>query len=351
MRKPPFIAPGSTIGLVAPSFGAAIEPYITRYEAAVRKMEERGYRVKAADSCRKSDGLGISTNPESAARDVMEFYLDDEVDALISVGGGELMNETISRLDFEVLGAAKPKWFMGYSDNTNFIYPMATLFDVPGIYGPCATGFGKPWEETEKQAFGLLEGTIGTVHGYDLFELPEDGSTVRREDPLARYQLTEKKILRTMVPDGGGLVPAGEDDTVSFDGTLLGGCLDVLANLSGTSYDGIGRFRERHRHIIWILEACDLQVMSIRRTLWSLRNRGWFDGAAGFLIGRPLAAFREEMMGVDAYNAVTDMLGDFGVPVIMDADIGHVSPMMPVVIGADARVTVRGNDLSVRMDL
>jgi muramoyltetrapeptide carboxypeptidase LdcA involved in peptidoglycan recycling len=136
-----------------------------------------------------------------------------------------------------------------------------------------------------------------------------------------------------------------------MDGMLLGGCLDILINLSGTQYDGVRRIREEGRKVIWVLEACDLTPMAIRRTLWSLSMQGWFDTAAGFLIGRPLAAFRQNMLGADQYNAVTSMLEKYQVPVIMDADIGHISPMMPLVIGADAAVQVQNNNISVKMDL
>ena len=38
MNIPKSIKPGDTIGLVAPSFGAAIEPYITRLAAAIQKF-------------------------------------------------------------------------------------------------------------------------------------------------------------------------------------------------------------------------------------------------------------------------------------------------------------------------
>lgn len=349
MRTPAFLKKGDTIGLVAPSFGAATEPYITRLAAAIPKFEERGYRVVAADSVYKSDGLGISTDPESAAADVMKFWLDDSIDAVLSVGGGELMNETISHIDFEKLKQVKPKWFMGYSDNTNMLMPLATLAGVPGIYGPCATAFGKPWEATEQDAFMLLEGRGHTVHGYDLYELPWSEEEDGEEDPLAPYHLTEKKILSSFLPSGGKMRKAEEKEEISFSGTLLGGCLDILVNLSGTEFDGVRPFCAGNGPVIWVLEACDLTPMAIRRAVWCLLHRGWFDTAAGFLIGRPLASFRQNMMGVDSYNAVTDILGGLGVPVIMDCDIGHVSPMMPLVIGSRADVRVLGNDLTVDM--
>lgn len=50
------------------------------------------------------------------------MYLSDEADALISCGGGELMCEILDDVDFDAIKAAKPKWYMGYSDNTNFTF-------------------------------------------------------------------------------------------------------------------------------------------------------------------------------------------------------------------------------------
>ncbi|WP_274940363.1 S66 family peptidase [Chordicoccus furentiruminis] len=348
MRTPAFLRPGDLIGLCAPSFGAATEPYITRLRSAIGKFEARGYRLRIAPSTYRSDGLGISTKPEDAAADLMNLYLDPEVKAVISVGGGELMNEVLPHLDFETIRKAPPKWFMGYSDNTNFLHPLLTLADVPGIYGPTATGFGKPWEAPERDAFALLEGTDLTVRGYDRFETPwtEDGGET--EDPLAPYRLDAKKTLRLWMPGWEGAREAA-GSRLSMDGVLIGGCLDVLVNLSGTPFDGTAAFAEANGPLIWVLEACDLSVMSIRRALWHLDELGWFRGAAGFLIGRPLAAFHQEMMGVDTGNAVTDILKGRNVPIVLDVDVGHVKPSMPLIFGSRAHVTVEGDRIEAAM--
>ena len=349
MKYPAFIKPGDTIGLVAPSFGAVIEPYATRLAAAIRRFEARGYHVKTARSVYLSDGLGISTNPKDAAKDVMDFYLDEEVDAVISVGGGELMNETISHLDFDVLRQAKPKWYLGYSDNSHYLFPMAVLGGIAGIYGPCATGFGKEWEKTELDAFSILEGKACDFSGYDLYERPDDDT--RSENPLAPYHLTEETCLRIFLPSNGKMVPYEEvssaerkkelpsDGGIHIEGMLLGGCLDVLINLSGTRYDGTKEFLAAEgKPVIWFLEACDLSPLSIRRAVWHLRNCGWFENAAGFLIGRPLATYGVDMMGVNQYNAVADVLEDLQLPIVMDAPFGHVPPMMPLILGSHADV-------------
>ncbi|MBQ2803555.1 MAG: LD-carboxypeptidase, partial [Lachnospiraceae bacterium] len=68
------------------------------------------------------------------------------------------------------------------------------------------------------------------------------------------------------------------------------------------------------------------------------------------LIGRPLC-FGQEMMGLDAYEAVLAVAGKKNVPVIMDVDLGHLPPMMPVVVGSKAKVTVNDQRISVKMDL
>ena len=100
--------------------------------------------------------------------------------------------------------------------------------------------------------------------------------------------------------------------------------------------------------ILWFLESCDLNVMSIRRAVWQMKHAGWFSHVKGFLIGRP-AVFGQEMMGLDQYHAVTDLLAGYQVPVIMDADIGHIPPMMPLVCGSYADISVSGNALKVNM--
>ncbi|MBO5100482.1 MAG: LD-carboxypeptidase [Treponema sp.] len=347
MKIPKYIKPGDTIGVVAPSFGATTEPYIYRFQEAIKKFKDRGYNVVIGECCYKSDGLGISTLPEIAAAELMKFYLDDKIDVVLSCGGGELMCETISHLDFKKLESATPKWFMGYSDNTNFIFPLATMCDVASIYGPNAPGFGKPWEQPEYDAIELLEGKKNTVIGYKEFQNPE----VESKDPLSPYIYTDPKVLVSYVSNDrtGKLIKATSNDKIEFSGVLIGGCLDVLVCLSGTKFDNIKKFNEKYKDVIWFLESCDYNPMDIRRGLWHLRESGWFDNAKGFLIGRPYSAFRQEIMGVNQYNGVIDILKEFNVPIILDCDIGHIDPAMPLIVGSYATVLVKDNNIEISM--
>ncbi len=348
IKRPEFIKSGDTIGITAPSFGPTVEPYKSMYEVAVKKLEDRGYKVVEGETVHKGDGLGISTDPKVTGRELTEFYLRDDIDAIISAGGGELMNETITNVDFEALKQGRPKWYLGYSDNTNFIFPLVTITGVMGIYGPCICHFAKKWELPEADAFELLEGTKKSFTGYDQYVRPgERKESTGDEDFDIPYAYDAKKILRSFDCSTKKAHLVGDETRLSMKGVFIGGCLDVLANLVGTRFDNMKKFNEENKEVIWMLEACDLSTLSIRRAIWNLREAGWFDSAAGFLIGRPLAAFESDLMGVDSYNAVTDMLSELGKPIIMDADFGHIDPQLPLVMGASANVSAIGNQLEV----
>ena len=349
MKIPAFIKPGDTIAITAPSFGATTEPYISRFKEAVSRFEKRGYKVKIGQTCFLDDGKGISTKPQTCARELEEFYEDSSVKAIISCGGGEMMCETVGFVNFEKLKSAKPKWFLGYSDNSNFIFPLETLLDTAAIYGSCISGFGKPWELSEKYTIDLLEGKNFTVRGFDKFQSPEAGTEAKNADPFSKYVLTDEKHLKNFLCSDG--IAKESLSEIKMSGTLCGGCLDVLENLCGTKLDGSAQFNEKYKNVIWVLEACDYNPMDIRRALWHLDQCTWFKNASGFVIGRPLSAWKQEMMGVDQYNAVTDILEKYKVPIIMDADIGHISPTVPLVMGADAEVFAHKDEFSVKMAL
>lgn len=337
MRYPEYLKENGTIGLVAPSFGCSVDPYKSCLEAAEKRFEGMGYKIVEGPNCRKNEGIGISSTPENCGKELTEYYCSGDNDMLITCGGGELMCESLDYVDFEAVKSAKPKWYMGYSDNTNFTFLLNTICDVASIYGPSIGAFGmEKLEPALMDAIDIFTGKKQEVSGFDKFELE---SLKDEEHPFVGYNLTEKKELRLFMGE------AEVNRVPEFSGIITGGCLDCLANLVGTKYDKVAEFNERYKDqgVVWFLEACDLNVMSIRRALWNLDRAGWFANAKGFIIGRPLCAWKQEMMGLDQYNAVTGILGKYNVPIVMDADVGHLAPAMTIVSGAHAVVTADSN--------
>ncbi|MCM1156668.1 MAG: LD-carboxypeptidase [Roseburia sp.] len=339
MRYPDFLKPNGTIGFVAPSFGCATEPYKSAFMNAQKKWTEQGYRLQLGPNCYVEEGIGISNTPEKCGEELQTSYCSRENDVIISCGGGELMCETLDYVDFEKVKEAPPKWYMGFSDNTNMTFLLTTLCDTASIYGPCASAFGmEPLHPSVQDAMDVITGRKLCLTGYDKWEKE---SLKDEENPLLPYNVTEPSTIRRF-----------PDETIEVSGRLLGGCMDCLVNLLGTKFDKVCEFIERYKDdgILWFLESCDLNVMSIRRAMWQMEHAGWFRYCKGFLIGRPLC-YGQEMMGLDQYKAVTEVVKKYNVPVIMDLDIGHLAPMMPLVCGSMTSVRAEGNAYEVRMEL
>jgi len=346
MRYGKFLKKKDTIGFVAPSYGAFIEPYASGFDNALAKFKDLGYGIKEGPNCRKGDGIGISTKPQDCGAEINAAMEDPEMDVIISVGGGELMCETLAYVDFWNIATGDPKWYMGFSDNTNLTFLLPTLCDTAAIYGPCAASFGaNPWHKSCEDAMKILTGEKLTVHNYDLWEKE---SLRDAEHPFAPVNATEPVVMKYY--DKGQYKSVTKK--VSFTGRLIGGCLDCLTNLVGTKYDGVSAFNKRYQNdgVIWFLEACDLNPYGVRRALWHLHSAGWFDTAKGFLIGRP-AHIGEEMFDLDMYEAVTGILARYNVPIIMDCDIGHMAPMMPLITGCKAGVNYMDGDLTILQHL
>ena len=234
MKYPEFLKKNDTIGLVAPSFGVSGFPYEDKYLSARGKFEDSGFSFVEARHLR-----GIrharSASARIRARELMEMYLREDVDFVESVAGGELMLEILPYLNIEKLRKAKPKWFMGISDNTVFTYALTVLCDIASIYGPCLGSFGmRKWDRSIKEAYEIINGQRLKQKSYAKYELPENSKM--SDDPLSGYYKTEPVVYHSL--DG---------NDVTMKGRLVGGCLDILLNICGTRFDRVREFGEKYR--------------------------------------------------------------------------------------------------------
>lgn len=363
MRYPEFIKAGDTIGFVAPSFGCAMEPYISAFESAVDYFKDNGYKIKKGPNVYEGSGVGISNTPKECGSELTDMYCDNTSKLLLSCGGGELMCEILPHMNLERIGESIPKWFGGYSDNTNFTFINTVINDVATIYGPCAGAFGmRPFHQCILDYYRILTGDFAgedndrfiTFRGYDKWEKE---SLKSPQNPLATINDTEKSAVKAYVgniflADDSDIRSFTGKDRLSFSGRMIGGCMDVLVNLLGTRFDKVSSFLEKYKEdgFIWFLESCDLNVFSIRRAMWQMEQAGWFKYVKGFVIGRPLV-MGQEMMGLDQYQAVLGIIGKMNVPVLMDIDIGHISPSMPVICGSIGEVTYHTSGYSITYHL
>lgn len=146
----------------------------------------------------------------------------------------------------------------------------------------------------------------------------------RKKKPLAGYNLVEQDIWKNLKCE----------EEIKFKGRSIGGCFDDIINLIGTKYDKVKEYIENYKDdgIVWFLEIYEMSTPQVFLNLWQMKNAGYFNHCNGIIFGRSLM-LREDY-DISFKESVQDALKDLKIPVIYDADIGHVSPQMPIVSGA-----------------
>lgn len=243
MKYPDFLKKQNTIGLVAPSFGACGSPYGLRYDKSKETFAGLGYTIKAVEHVNVLKN-GESANAKLRALEFTKMYQDNETDFIISVAGGEKELQILPYIDFEALKESKPKYFMGYSDNTTLSFTLTTLCDIASIYGIHFTDFGvNSWDDCLANTYEFMLGNKLTFHAYPKIQLND----LKHEQPFYGYNFEfENKWMNY-----------GNAANFEITGRLLGGCLDVLVGLCGTKYDKVKEFTTKYANegILWYLEA------------------------------------------------------------------------------------------------
>lgn len=328
--KPNFLSTNPKIYLVAPSFGCTTSPYQERLNESLKTFKKLNFNVILGDNCYKANGIASSNTPKLRALEFMEAY-ESDADAIMSVGGGETMVEILEHIDFDKIKKLPPKWFVGFSDNTNLTYTLTTICNVETIYGNNAPNFyNYPLEYDTLDTIKMLNGEK-TFKGYPKWQLNET------KDILPKYNFDQKKII----------TPVNYNNP--FSGILLGGCLDCLSILCGTKFDKTKEYIYQHKNegIIFYLEACELSSIGIRRALFQLKSAGWFDNVKGFIIGRSLQ-YNDNSFGTTPIHSYIDILGSLNVPILLNCDLGHLSPSLPMRNGAYATVSYINNNIEIK---
>lgn len=336
MKYPVFLKRNDTIGVVATSLGATKSPYLPRYLSFKNKFKDLGYNIVESKLVHRHQ-KGESGDSKLRAEEFMKMYKNPDIDFIISCGGGELMCEILPYIDFDELKKYPPKYFMGYSDNTNLTFTLTTHLDIATIYGDHAPSFGmEPWHRQIKDAYRIITGKKFVQMKYGRYQ---DKNDKKDENPLATIHGTKLVVWKNLE----------NRKKVHMEGRFLGGCLDCLVTLIGTPFDNVKEYCEKYKEegIIFYLEACDLNVFGIRRALWQLKQAGWFTYCKGIIFGRTL--HDEKIMNLSLKDTLEKSLSDLGIPVIYDCDFGHIEPRMTFINGCFVQIDYHNGDGKIKM--
>lgn len=335
MIYPKFLKKNDWIGITAPSDGTVEETDIYRLNNAIKKFEELNYKIKETSDVRTSI-KGKSAPSKVQAKELEDLFKDEKIKYIICAGGGDFLLEMLSEVDFEVI-KNNPKWLQGYSDPTGLLFTITTNLDIATIYADNFKSFGmEKWHKSLKNNLKILEGNLIKQESFEKYESARTEKLIGNEG----YNLDTQVKWENL-----------NSKEVNIRGRIIGGCLDILSELFGTRFDKTREFIEKYKNdgIVWYLENCEMTSESIIRTLWKFKDNGWFKHTNGIVFGR--SALEQSCYNISFKEAVTRVLGNLNIPIIFNADIGHVSPRMTIINGAICNVISKNGKGEIKFEL
>lgn len=336
MIYPKFIKPGDLIGVPAPSDGITEAGKLKRLDYAIKNIESKGYKVIETASVRKST-KGRSTTSENQAQELESLYLNNDVKTIICAGGGDFLIEILPYIDFATI-KDNIKWLQGYSDPTGLLYTITTKLDIATIYGSNFGEFGmKQWHKSLEDNFKILEGNIIEQKSFSKYASSHT-KYINGDEP---YNLDQEVLWENL----------NNEDEINLNGRIIGGCIDILSEIFGTKFDYTKDFLEKYKNdgIIWYFDNCEFSSEGLIRILWKMKNMDYFKYCECIIFGR--SATESSYYDISFKEAVKHSLEVLNIPIIINADIGHVAPRMTIINGSIANIKSKDGKGSISFKL
>ncbi len=292
---PPHLKPGDTVGFIAPSSPLNLD----RLKAGIHYFEQKGFNVKLSAHLKNAERF-LAGRDIDRANDIMDFFRDPEIKALIATAGGYGSQRLLSLLDYDYI-RAHPKIVTGFSDTTALqlgLLKTANLVTYSG-FTLRDTDPGKPDPLVEQTFSACLKGES--------------------------YQIKE-----------GALVNPGV-----VNGPLIGGNLALITALMGTPY------QPNFKNSILLFEDVWAEPFQIDSRLSQLELAGVFDEVAGIIIGQFEHCISEHYQERD--GTIEDVINEWGsrikVPCIKDFPYGHSDRRCVLAIGGE--ITLDANNTTI----
>jgi muramoyltetrapeptide carboxypeptidase len=299
--KPPTLAPGDTVAIVAP----ASDIKRAALEAGCAALQGLGYKPVYLDSILDQD-LYFAGTHERRVRELEEMFVRDDVRAIISARGGYGANYLVTALDPQKI-IPNHKVFVGYSDITTLLTCLCDNAGFVTFHGPMVT-----------KDFSKSDGV----------DLPS-------------WQAAVSGLSEWEIGDGSGMEPLADG---SAEGILYGGCLSMLAASIGTPHE------IRTGGTILFLEDVNTKPFQIDRMLMQLKLAGKLKGVRGIIFGEMLDCVQPSGQNYSLKEVVMRVVGDLGVPVAFGLRSGHVSRRnitLPLGVRASLKVSAHSASLKI----
>ena len=234
----------------------------------------------------------FSGSGKERAEALMKFYLDDSIKAIFDISGGNVANEVLEYLDFEII-KKNPKPFFGYSDLTTIINSIYSKTEIPSF----------------------LYQVRNLIYDYSEEQIENFRSTIleNKNDLLnINYKFLQGDFL---------------------SGTVIGGNIRCFLKLAGTPY--MPSFKGK----VLLLESLGGEVALMTTYLNQLKQMGAFNEVKGIILGT-FTEMEEKQAKPSIEQLVVDIVNNKELPIVKTEDIGHGSNSKAIIIGGDIELKI-----------
>lgn len=274
-----FLNKGDKIGIISCSNGLSIKNKNIIDELKLN-LKSLDIDMVEGDTLYAKEYNLFSGTGEEKARALEKLFLDKDIKMIFDISGGDLANEVLDFLDFNLI-KENPKPFFGYSDLTVLLNAIYSQCDITTYNYQLRNLIGK-FKEEQMQNFkaSFIEGKE------DIFNLD--------------YKWINGSHL---------------------EGIVVGGNIRCLLKLAGTKY--MPDFKDK----ILFLESFSGNSAKMVTYITQYKNLGVFNEVKGIILGE-FTEMERENLKPDIVEILKRVIGEINIPILKTRDLGH---------GADAK--------------
>lgn len=279
---------GDQVALVCLSNGLPKEAEV-KIKQLCNALRELGLEVICSPYLVQEESV-FSASAATRAKVLMGFYKSDKVKAIFDISGGDIANEVLEYLDYDII-KEKNKTFFGYSDLTTVINAL--------------------YSQTGKSSYLYqIRNLIGTC------------GKIQREAIFKTLLQGEKSLL-----DFNYQFIQGSE----LEGSVVGGNIRCFLKLAGTKY--MPDFKDK----ILFLESRSGGVAQMVTFLNQYKQIGAFRQIKGLILGS-FTQMESEALTPTIEELVLQVVDRIDLPIVKTSEIGH---------GADSKAIIIGQHISL----
>ena len=233
------------------------------------------------------DKYGRAASPQLRADELMSFYRNNEIKAIFDISGGDIANEVLEYLDYEVI-KENYKPFFGYSDLTTVLNSLV--------------------RKTDK--INYLYQILNIIENEEIRKSFEN-TFLKKQNSL--FDVNWKFLQGTKI-----------------EGEVVGGNIRCFLKLAGTEYF------PKVENKVFFIEGLGTSIEGLITHLSQLKQLGVFDKISGLLIGT-FTKIEKEFSVEEIFEIIQEYIPS-SLPIAKTQEVGHAKDSKALKLGGKINI-------------